>query len=209
MQHTHQMVGSDDRAIPNFEIEVHLDGLDPYRATARQAVPQEALFWIERGPTEVTVYVDRSVTSRIAIDFWTPPAVTGVPRYAEPAELDIYSFIYNGFVDGKRSYQVDVGNPLPSDALPLMYPGSRVPVKVSPGDPLRPHALLAAARPQTYSAKPVVRSPGSRPPTRYYRACRVRQDGRASRRRDCPQARRPRPSEAGAEAVRLGLIRPR
>ena len=157
MQHTHRMVGSDDRAIRIFEIEVHLEDLDPYRATVLQAVPQEALFRIERGQTEVTVYVDRSVTSRIAIDFRTPPTVTrrasaddvlanGTSSEAvivetrplgiqNPAGLDIYAFIYNVFVDGKPSYQVNVGNPVPPAALSLMYPGSRIPVKVSPDDP--------------------------------------------------------------------------
>ena len=76
MQHTNRMVGSEDRAIRIFEIEVHLEGLDPYRATVCQAVPQEALLRIELGQTEVTVYVDPSRTSHIAIDFRTPPTVT-------------------------------------------------------------------------------------------------------------------------------------
>jgi hypothetical protein len=157
MQRTHHMVGSDDRAIRIFEIEVHLEDLDPYRATVRQAVTQEALFRIEHGQNEVTVYVDRSVTSRIAIDFRTPPTVTrrasaddvlanGASSEAvivetrplgmqNPAGLEIYAFIYNVFVDGKPSYQVNVGNPVPPAALPLMYPGSRIPLKVSPEDP--------------------------------------------------------------------------
>jgi hypothetical protein len=157
MQRTHHMVGSDERAIRIFEIEVHLEDLDPYRATVRQAVTQEALFRIEHGQNEVTVYVDRSVTSRIAIDFRTPPTVTrrasaddvltnGTSSEAvivetrplgmqNPAGLEIYAFIYNVFVDGKPSYQVNVGNPVPPAALPLMYPGSRIPVKVSPEDP--------------------------------------------------------------------------
>jgi hypothetical protein len=157
MQRTHHMVGSDDRAIRIFEIEVHLEDLDPYRATVRQAVTQEALFRIEHGQNEVTVYVDRSVTSRIAIDFRTPPTVTRRASADDvlancasseavivetrplgmqnPAGLEIYAFIYNVFVDGKPSYQVNVGNPVPPAALPLMYPGSRIPLKVSPEDP--------------------------------------------------------------------------
>jgi hypothetical protein len=32
-------------------------------------------------------------------------------------------------------YQIQVGNPVPPEALPLLYPGSKVPVKVAPGNP--------------------------------------------------------------------------
>lgn len=38
-------------------------------------------------------------------------------------------------LDGRQPYQVQVGNPVPPSALPHVYPGSRVPVRVHPEEP--------------------------------------------------------------------------
>lgn len=40
---------------------------------------------------------------------------------------DMYAFILTIIADGRPPYQVPVGNPVPAEALPLLYPGSTVP----------------------------------------------------------------------------------
>jgi hypothetical protein len=42
---------------------------------------------------------------------------------------DMYAFLLTVMVDGRAPYQVQVGNPVPADAVPLVYPGSTVPAK--------------------------------------------------------------------------------
>ena len=102
---------------------------------------------------------------RIALDFNAPPpqvraARGGDPRQSaayllangEPAQAVIVSAqslsmtnpegvpLY-GFVltvipqDGRQPYQVQVGNPAPATALPYIFPGSRVPVRLLPDTP--------------------------------------------------------------------------
>jgi hypothetical protein len=43
--------------------------------------------------------------------------------------LDVHAFQLTIMVPGKAPYQVKVGNPVPSDAVPLIFPGSRLPAK--------------------------------------------------------------------------------
>lgn len=48
--------------------------------------------------------------------------------------VDLHAFVFSVFVEGKAPYQVKVGNPVPDAAVPLLFPGSRVPAKIDPDD---------------------------------------------------------------------------
>jgi hypothetical protein len=50
--------------------------------------------------------------------------------------VDIYALLMTVMVDGRPPYQVPVGNPVPPEAVPLLYPGNNVPAKcmLSRGD---------------------------------------------------------------------------
>ncbi len=45
---------------------------------------------------------------------------------------DMYAFRLTVLADGRPPYQIQVGNPVPADALPLVYPGNTVPAKRMP-----------------------------------------------------------------------------
>jgi hypothetical protein len=46
--------------------------------------------------------------------------------------VDMYAFLLTVMLDGRAPYQVQVGNPVPADAVPLLYPGNNVPAKTLP-----------------------------------------------------------------------------
>jgi hypothetical protein len=45
---------------------------------------------------------------------------------------DMYAFTLSVIADGQPPYEIQVGNPVPAEALPLLYPGSAVPAKRMP-----------------------------------------------------------------------------
>ncbi len=45
---------------------------------------------------------------------------------------DMYAFVLTVMADGHQPYQIQVGNPVPAEALPLVYPGNTVPAKRMP-----------------------------------------------------------------------------
>jgi hypothetical protein len=47
--------------------------------------------------------------------------------------MDMYAFVLTVIADGRPPYQTQVGNPVPPNAVPLVYPGSKVPAKRMPG----------------------------------------------------------------------------
>jgi hypothetical protein len=47
-----------------------------------------------------------------------------------PAGVDLYAYLLTVMPDGKDPYQIQVGNPTPPMALPYLFAGSRVPVKI-------------------------------------------------------------------------------
>ena len=51
-----------------------------------------------------------------------------------PSGLDVYAFVLTVVMEGRDPYRVTVGNPLPPAGLPLLFPGSKVPVKVHPSE---------------------------------------------------------------------------
>lgn len=141
-----------------FTVEVSLDGKAPYTASCRQRFPEIQLPQIQPGNTTVAVRVSPDDPAQIALDFDTEPPVvttpggtgnhsaaeilaTGEPARAvivafqplgkrNPAGVDLYAYQLTVMPEGRDPYQIQVGNPTPPAALPFLFAGSRVPVKI-------------------------------------------------------------------------------
>lgn len=144
--------------ICQFAVEVSLDGRDPYMATCRQRIPEIQIPQIQPGSTMVAVRVNPAELTQIALDFSTEPPVvtapagtgnrsaaevlaTGEPGRAviiafqplgkrNQAGVDVYAYQLTVIPEGRDPYQIQVGNPTPPAALPFLFAGSRVPVKI-------------------------------------------------------------------------------
>jgi hypothetical protein len=142
-----------------FTVEVALDDVPRYTATCRQAVRATVLPQLMMPGATVAVRVDQNDHSRIALSLGEePPTVTmassgdantasaarileyGVPCTAvivqsqpmgmrNPAGNDMYAFVLTVMAEGRSPYQTQVGNPVPANAVPLIYPGSTLPAK--------------------------------------------------------------------------------
>ncbi len=44
--------------------------------------------------------------------------------------MDLYAYLLTVMPEGRDPYQIQVGNPTPPAALPFLFAGSRVPVKI-------------------------------------------------------------------------------
>jgi hypothetical protein len=144
-----------------FTVEVALDNEPRYTATCRQAVRATLLPRLMAPGATVAVRVDPGDHSRIALSLAEePPTVTmtsadpntgsaarileyGVPCRAvivqfQPLGMrnasgkDMYAFMLTVMAEGRQPYQVQVGNPVPADAVPLVYPGNTVAAKRMP-----------------------------------------------------------------------------
>jgi hypothetical protein len=141
-----------------FTMEVALDNVPRYTATCRQAILATVLPQLAQPGATVAVRVNPDDHSEVAIDLSTaPPSVTlsredgntgsaarileeGVPCHVvivqtqplgmkNPAGLDMHAFLLTVMADGRPPYQVQIGMPVPADAVPLLYPGNKVPAK--------------------------------------------------------------------------------
>ncbi len=153
--------GPEAYRVCDLQVQVFLDGGQPYVAACRQRV-HEVLLPQLGGGVAVSVRVDRADASRIAVVFGEdPPVVTLAPpadggsaailahgREAEavivasqPLGLrnhegsDVHLFTLTVIPPGGQPYQVQVGNPMPPTALPLVFPGAKVPIKVGTDGP--------------------------------------------------------------------------
>ncbi len=145
-----------------FTVEVALDNVPRYTATCRQAVRATILPQLMMPGAAVAVRVDPSDSSRIALSLGEePPTVTiagsGDPNTASASRIlelglqckavivqsqplgmrnpkgdDMYAFLLTVMADGRPPYQIQVGNPVPAAAVPLLYPGNTVPAKRMP-----------------------------------------------------------------------------
>ena len=145
-----------------FTVEVALDDVPRYTATCRQAVRATILPQLMLPGATVAVRVDPDDRMRIALSLGeAPPTVTmagtgdpntgsaarilecGVPCRAvivqsQPMGMrsstgkDMYAFVLTVMADGRPPYQIQVGNPVPAEAIPLVYPGNTVPAKRMP-----------------------------------------------------------------------------
>lgn len=141
-----------------FTLEVSLDNKDPYTATCKQRIPEIEIAQIRPGNSTVAVRANPENPTQIAIDFNSdPPTVTapagqgntsaaeilatGQPGRAVIVEwqpvgkktqagVDVYAYGLTVMPEGKDPYQIQVGNPTPPAALPFLFAGSHVPVKI-------------------------------------------------------------------------------
>jgi hypothetical protein len=144
-----------------FTVEVALDDEPRYEATCRQAVQATVLPRLMMPGATVAVRVDPGDHSRIAMSLGEePPTVTmssadpntgsaarilaeGKPCKAVIVEsqplgmrsrqgYDMFAFALTVLAEGRPPYQIQVGNPVPAAAVPLLYPGNTVPAKRLP-----------------------------------------------------------------------------
>ncbi len=145
-----------------FTVEVTLDNEPRYTATCRQAILATVLPQLLSGEVTVAVRVNPDDHSEIALSLnEAPPTVTMAssdPNVSSAADVlengeacravivqaqplgtrsstsgnDMYAFLLTVMADGRPPYQVQVGNPVPADAVPLVYPGNMVPAKRLP-----------------------------------------------------------------------------
>jgi len=141
-----------------FTVQVTLDNQAPYEATCKQRVAEVYIPQFQPGASVAAVRVNPNDPSDIALDFANePPTVTmaraeggvtaaqivatGRPAKGviienqalglkNPDGIDMYAFVLTVMPEGVAPYQVRVGNPTPPEALPLLFPGSHVPVKL-------------------------------------------------------------------------------
>lgn len=153
--------GADNYRVCDLAVQVFLDGAQPYVAQCRQRVHEVMLPQLGGG-VAVSIRVDPQDGSRIAVVFGEePPVVTLGPApdggsatilaTGTPAEAvvvanaplgvrnheghDLHIFTLTVMPSGAQPYQVQVGNPFPAEALPLVFPGAKVPVKIGADGP--------------------------------------------------------------------------
>jgi hypothetical protein len=145
-----------------FTVEVTLDNVPRYTATCRQAVKATVLPQLMLPGATVAVRVDPADRERIALSLGEePPIVTmassGDPNTSSAARIleegepckvvivetqplgtrnqkgdDMYAFLLTVLAEGRPPFQIQVGNPVPAAAVPLLYPGNTVPAKRMP-----------------------------------------------------------------------------
>ena len=158
---TVQMGGGMVERACQFRVQVTLDGRAPYEATCKQRVAEVYIPQFQPGSSVVAVRANPENLAEIAVDFeHEPPTVTmartegavtvadiiatgrpakGVIIQSQPLGMknpdgvDMYGFVLTVMPDGEAPYQTQVGNPTPPEALPLLFPGSHVPVKLQLG----------------------------------------------------------------------------
>jgi hypothetical protein len=141
-----------------FTVQVTLDGKEPYEATCKQRILEVQIPQFKPGSTTVAVRVNPEDPTDIALDLATaPPEVTmaagsgdhsaaTVLATGEPAQavivestslnkrnqagVEVYAYTLTVMPTDRDPYQIQVGNPTPPAALPFLYPGSHVPVKI-------------------------------------------------------------------------------
>jgi hypothetical protein len=146
-----------------FDLLVYLDDTPPFAAQAKKRIPVYTISQFVPGQTVVAVRVDRHDHAHVALDLSVdPPEVrmaagsaqgsaaalleSGTPCEAviveyqhlglkNPKGLDMYAFKLTILAEGAAPYQIMVGNPVPAEAIPLLYPGSKVPAKFDPNGP--------------------------------------------------------------------------
>lgn len=165
--------GADQYRVCDLHVQVFADGGQPYVTACRQRVHEVMLPQLGGG-VAVSVRVDPADPSKIAIVFGEEPPVvtmgppadggsaailaTGTPAEAvvvanQPLGVrnheghDVHVFTLTVMPAGGQPYQVQIGNPLPTSALPFVFPGARVPCRIGAEGPEAIALDWAAAAP--------------------------------------------------------------
>ena len=135
-------------------LKVMLDGQEPYEAQAVQRIQEIYLPQLSSGSAVVAVRVEEADHSKVAIDFNTPVPTITMPRSEghnsaawvlangkpitvvlvanEPIGvknadgIDVQALTLTVATGVPTPYQIQVGNPVPASALPLLFPGSKL-----------------------------------------------------------------------------------
>lgn len=144
-----------------FTLRVMMDGRAPFEATVNQRVQEIMIPQLQQPGTVLAVRVDPADPSRVAIDFSSqPPHVTlaeatgpgsaaHILKTGKPITVVLVGSSPIGITTAAgdpvhaltltvaegvdQPYQIQVGNAVPSFALPLVYPGSRLYAKLGDG----------------------------------------------------------------------------
>lgn len=138
-----------------IQLTVYADGMEPFAASAKTRVVEWQIPQLANAA--VAVRVDPSRPDKAEIDWDTPAPVVRMARPTQggaeevlargmPAEVvlvqnaplgilnwkgeEMHAFVLTVMVDGHQPWQAQVGNALPPDQLPKVFPGSRLPAKV-------------------------------------------------------------------------------
>jgi len=140
-------------------VRVFLDGLEPFEARCRQAVPETLVSQLASGQRPVAVRVQASDHQDVALDFDAEPPTVQLPAAApsgsaseiiatgrtarvtivqssptglrSAAGVDLHSFVLTVVLDGQAPYQCQTAQPVPPEAVALIYPGSTLPAFVA------------------------------------------------------------------------------
>src|SRR6266511_2868720 len=122
VKQTNVSTGGDDafsRPVCTFTDEIALDlATEPPEVTIAQSQGASAAEVLERGNPVRAVIVQ------------TQPL-----GMKNQQGVDVHAFVLTVMPDGQKPYQTKVGNPVPEEAVPLLFPGSNLPAKVLPEEP--------------------------------------------------------------------------
>jgi hypothetical protein len=155
---TVQVMGGLVERTCTFQVKVLLDGQTPYIAGAQQRVPEVYLAQFQSGAATVAVRVDPAQPLRIALDLKTPAPSVRLGRNSGPGSAEhiletgtdatvvmissadagyqdyrgyeMYVFVLTVATGAPQPYQVQAGNAVPPESLPLLYPGSKLYAKI-------------------------------------------------------------------------------
>lgn len=143
-----------------FSMIVMIDGVAPFQANVVQRIPEIALAKITKGVV-VPVRVDPDDHRKVFIDFKfelptvTMPRSTGensaayILEHGKPIKvvfvgsqpmklknadgIEMFLLTLTVYEGVDTPYQVQVGNPVPASALPLLFPGSKLHARLGNG----------------------------------------------------------------------------
>jgi len=143
-----------------FSMNVMIDNVAPFQASAVQRIPEVAITKLAKGVV-VPVRVDPKDHSKVYIDFAselptvTAPRSTGensaayILEHGKPIKvvfvgsqplklknadgIEMFLLTLTVYEGVDTPYQLQVGNPVPATALPLLYPGSKLHAKLGAG----------------------------------------------------------------------------
>jgi hypothetical protein len=160
VQHANQLV----KRRCTVGLKVYMDGKPPYDASSTQLIHEVVIPQMQQPGAVVAVRVDPSNPARVAIDFaskiptvtltanpgedsaaWilangkpVEVVVTGMTKlnFLSPEGHDVYGITLTVATGVDKPYQAQVGNAVPAEHLPLLFPGARLHARVGndPGD---------------------------------------------------------------------------